>query len=95
MAWYQACAKYSPSYVPPGSVSASYLKQMLGVAECMRTHGVSDFPDPTTSPRHKAQTVFNGNLIEANGVYFAIPSSIDISSPLVERAARARDFPGL
>jgi hypothetical protein len=87
----QACAKYSPSFVPPGSVTASYLKQMLAAAECMRAHGVIGFPDPTTSPGFKG-TVFKGTLIETNGVYFAIPSSVDLSSPSVQHAASACNF---
>ena len=35
----------------PGNASSESVKaQFLAYARCMRSHGVSDFPDPTTSP---------------------------------------------
>jgi hypothetical protein len=42
----KACSAFLPSGPPP-KLSASQERQMLAMAECMRTHGVPNFPDPT------------------------------------------------
>jgi hypothetical protein len=98
----EACAKYSPSNPPPGSVPASYLKQMLVAAQCLRSHGFPDFPDPTTHPPGSPPAGFAEYGV--NGVYFVIPDSIGgpgaggavqvMNSPVFQRAAAACGFPG-
>jgi hypothetical protein len=53
--------------------------QALSFAKCMRSHGISNFPDPTV---HDSAT--------SKGVGFALtPGSIDTSSPLYESANKA------
>jgi hypothetical protein len=54
----------------------------------MRTHGVSGFPDPTTKRPFGVS-----NLVFAGGVYLGIPISINASSPVFRRAARACHSP--
>lgn len=65
---------------------------MLGVSECMRAHGISGFPDPTTS-----QPSAGGNFslaIGRDGVFLAVPNSINVQSPAFKQAAAACGFGG-
>jgi hypothetical protein len=57
---------------------------MLRLAECMRNHGVSNFPDPTLSPPPA-----NASEIDAGGIYFALPPGLDLRSPAVAQARTA------
>jgi hypothetical protein len=67
------------------SHTAATEKQWLAIAECMRAHGVSDFPDPKTPPPINP-TGYAAVAIE-NGVAFAFPTTIDAQSPAVRQAA--------
>ena len=57
---------------------------MLATSKCMRTHGLSGFPDPTTTRPFGASRVVYGN-----GLYLWIPLSIDTNSPAFKQAANA------
>jgi hypothetical protein len=60
------------------------------VAKCMRRHGVSGFPDPTTSvPRILP---FIGELSDRDGAILAIPAGIDQQSRAFMQAATACGF---
>jgi hypothetical protein len=45
----QACRSLAPAGSQNGSVSLQAQAQALRFARCMRSHGVTDFPDPSTS----------------------------------------------
>jgi hypothetical protein len=45
----QACRKYAPVGRPGKTLSAAQQAQFLRYSECMRTHGVPNFPDPKFS----------------------------------------------
>jgi hypothetical protein len=45
----KACKEYLPPSGPPPAVSESEKKAAIANAECMRKHGVPNFPDPTFS----------------------------------------------
>jgi hypothetical protein len=47
----RACAKYSPNggKAPSPAQQAQAVAQALKFSECMRAHGISDFPDPQVS----------------------------------------------
>jgi hypothetical protein len=45
----KACEEYLPPTGPPPTVSASQRAAAIANAECMRKHGVPNFPDPTFS----------------------------------------------
>lgn len=45
----QACRPYLPNGGQPPQLSASRKQAMLQYAQCMRSHGVPNFPDPTFS----------------------------------------------
>ena len=65
---------------------------MRAIAECMRAHGVSAFPDPTTTPGSSAG--YSG-VLTRDGMAFAIPTTIDIQSPAVQQAATTCHIGGL
>ena len=64
-----ACQSLLPAGT--GSLTAQDQQDYLRAAACMRSHGITNFPDPTFSGGH---------------VSFAIPSSIDIHSTQVTQA---------
>ena len=57
---------------------------MLRFAECMRKHGVSNFPDPTLS-----LPAGNVSVIDVAGIYFALPPGLDFQSPAAKQARTA------
>ena len=62
----------------PPSASAPNYAQELGLAQCMRSHGEPDFPDPDTSGGYTLTS--NGSIAGAGG------SSIDIDSSQAQAA---------
>jgi hypothetical protein len=44
----QACQRYSPQHDVTPAQHAQLESKYLGFARCMRSHGISDFPDPVT-----------------------------------------------
>jgi hypothetical protein len=63
---------------PSPAESAKMLAQLLKYSQCMRSHGVTNFPDPTTSP--------------GGGVGLRVhvgPGGIDGTSPIFQRAQSA------
>jgi hypothetical protein len=58
----------------------------------MREHGVSGFPDPTSSP--PSNPAGFRLAFGQPGAFIAIPSSIDPQSPAFQQAAKACQFPG-
>jgi hypothetical protein len=60
------------------------------MAECMRKHGVTGFPDPIVTATSPA--IGTGEYSQAeygNGIVIGIPSSINVNSPAFEAAAKA------
>jgi hypothetical protein len=88
------CQRFLPA--GPGSgppPSASSLAKMLMVAQCMRRHGIPDFPEPRTSVPPHALTGFNGVISDIDGVILVFPSTVDEQSPAFAQAAAACGFP--
>ena len=88
------CQKLLPSGPTPGSTtqpSAQWLAQMVKAAQCMRRHGIADFPDPaTTVPSLQG---FVGVVSDIQGAIFVFPATLDTQSPAFTRAAAACRFP--
>jgi hypothetical protein len=63
------------------------LARMLRVSQCMRAHGISGFPDPTPSP--PSDRAGHSAIMSNDGVWLAIPDSIEVRSPAFEQAAAA------
>lgn len=69
----KACKEYLPPGGPPPPVSESEKLKLLRFAQCMRSHGVSDYPDPTFGASGPAPT----------------KAPPDLSGPVAQRAAKA------
>jgi hypothetical protein len=83
----QECNKVVPTPAGPGSPSLEGRKlELLNVARCIRTHGVPNFPDPTTKPSPPAG---GGNAIGGGGVFLVIPNP---PSPTLKHAEQACGF---
>jgi hypothetical protein len=67
-----ACKRYLPGgQGGPPSLTAAEKQQLLAMAQCMRTHGVPSFPDPS----------FSGSIAGKH-----LPSQIDPQSPAFQHA---------
>jgi hypothetical protein len=89
-----ACGKLLPSNATgSGQPSAAAESAMVAISECMRAHRVTGFPDPTTTPPN-GPAGYSG-VFERDGVYLAIPTTINIQSPAVQQAATSCHLDGL
>jgi hypothetical protein len=77
----KACAKYGDPMAPPAPPSESQMRELVKFSQCMRTHGVPNFPDPT------------GNNVETEQLIARL--GIDPRSPAFQQAAAACGDPGL
>lgn len=74
-----------------GPPSAQAHAQLLQIAECMRRHGVSNFPDPRAGSPPSSPAGYSV-IIGHGGYLLAIPSSLGIASPTFKQAATACNF---
>jgi hypothetical protein len=93
------CQKFLPGGGFPASgtttsPTAAALAQMLKVALCMRAHGISQFPDPTTKVPSKSAGVDTGGgeVSDRDGVILVFPGSLDMQSAQFIRAATVCKF---
>ena len=70
--------------------TAQQIAQARQLSECMRRHGVTGFPDPTTKP--PSSPVGYSILEDRGGVILAVPSTIDPQSPVFIAAGKACHF---
>lgn len=83
------CARLMPGGTGARVSSTSARLGLLAVAECMRKHGLANFPDPTVSPPPAPPAGSRtGNVMGGPGGYLALPPS----SPALSRAAAACGF---
>ncbi|HZO77423.1 MAG TPA: hypothetical protein VFB39_05215 [Solirubrobacteraceae bacterium] len=88
-----ACSKLLPGGGPgAGPASETRKLTMLKLARCMRAHGVTSFPDPTSS-RPSAPPSGGGIAFGGGGWFIAVPQSL-IQSPGFKQAAATCHFPG-
>jgi hypothetical protein len=84
----KACSKYAPSKVAPSPAQqAKMQEQALKMSECMRSHGVPNFPDPKFSSSGGGVRV----TLKAGG-----STGLNPSSPQFQAAQKAcqSNFPG-
>jgi hypothetical protein len=85
------CKHLLPGGGPPsGPPSAQAKLAMLKISECMRAHGITGFPDPTT--KLPTSPAGYGEAIDHGGVVLAVPSTINVQSPAYQQAASACNF---
>jgi signal transduction histidine kinase len=81
-------APRAPGFPAAGSTTRPSAQTMVywrGVTRCMRQHGVSSFPEPTTSvPSNHA---FIGDLSDRDGAILVFPATINTQSASFVRAA--------
>jgi hypothetical protein len=84
----RACSHLLPNGGEPTQAAREKeLARMLQTSRCMRSHGISAFPDPVLlAPSSRAAY---SSIMSNDGVWLAIPGSIDERSPIFERAAAA------
>lgn len=62
---------------------------MLAISECMRSHGVTGFPDPTTTPPPSPSGY---REVIGRRVFVAVPDTVNVASPVYRQAATACQF---
>jgi hypothetical protein len=88
------CSKLLPAGGPPlpgtqTHPSAHTLAKLLKIAQCMRQHGVPDYPDPGTSVPANPFPSGTGVITEYDGAILLFPSTLDTHSPAFTQAAAA------
>lgn len=87
------CQKLMPGPPVRGGGSEARKLQLVKLAECMRGHGISSFPDPTSSPP-SAPPAGGGIAFGSPGGFISVPQTL-INSPGFKQAASACGFPGI
>lgn len=89
------CFKLLPGGGPANQKpTEARIKEATAVANCMRRHGVSGFPDPViTSGGPPNIDPSKYSIAEDDGgILTLVPSSIDTTSPAFEKAAKTCNF---
>jgi hypothetical protein len=85
------CFKLMPGGGPNShKASEQEIRQATTTAECMRSHGVSGYPDPIIStglPSSLNQANYS-SISAGGGIIIAIPKSINPQSPVFQKAAK-------
>jgi hypothetical protein len=94
---FQAAQKSCGGLLPgggPGKSGTSETRKLalLHLAQCMRSHGFTTFPDPTSGPP-SAPPAGGGLAFGGPGGFISIPQSV-VQSPGFQKAATACGFPG-
>jgi hypothetical protein len=88
----QSCQHLMPGGGQPSAQASAQAKaRLLRTSECMRAHGVTDFPDPQAGSPPSNPAGYSAVMGE-DGAFLAIPSSINPRSPAFEQAAAACNF---
>ena len=93
------CRKLLPGGGPPclrvrrRTPSAQTLGKLLKIAECMRTHGVPQFPDPRTSV--PSNPVGIREITDFDDAILLFPSTINMQAPAYRQALTACGAPPL
>ena len=99
----RACQHLLPAGGPSNHKPTEQEKrQGLALAQCMRAHGLTNFPDPTTTPPSRPSLSSGhpggpggGAVLGINGLFFNLGAAgVDPSSPAFKQAAVACHFPG-
>lgn len=86
------CQKLMPGGGPlHGPVSEARKLAMLHLSQCMRRHGFTTFPDPTSNPPSPGNGL--GIAFGGQGSFIAVPQSM-LQAPGFQQAAAVCGFPG-
>jgi len=92
------CRKFLPNGGPPGPGSTTHpsaqtLAKLVRIAECMRQHGVTQFPDPRTSV--PSDVTGEQEITDFDGVILLFPSTLNLQSPAYKQDLDACGAPPL
>jgi hypothetical protein len=93
------CQKYMPLPGGPGGPSfsseakAQTLAKLRRIAVCMRRHGISELPDPSTTRPSLSSGA--SVITDFDGVFIAFPSTVNLDSPAYRQALTACGAPPL
>jgi hypothetical protein len=84
------CNELHPAAPGPGPQRASEQQQekLLAISECMRSHHITGFPDPTTKPPTSPQDYSIEQGVASN-LFLLVPSTINVDAPAFQQAATA------
>lgn len=82
----QACRKYMPAKPNPGAMSPSQRAHAVVFARCMRSRGISNFPDPIVG---RPSPTVNERVLALRGMFFVVGPGLDPLSPAFRQAASA------
>jgi hypothetical protein len=82
----KACSRYAPGGGRVPKMSASQRRAALKFAQCVRTHGDSNFPDPALSVQPGTP------VIALRGMFFPVGQGFDPQAPAFKQAAAACGF---
>jgi hypothetical protein len=88
------CQKLLPAGGPPvpgtqTHPSAQTLAKLLKIAQCMRRHGVPQYPDPRTSVPTDPFPSGQGVITDYDGAILLFPATLGVGSPAYREAAAA------
>jgi hypothetical protein len=93
------CRKLLPGGPPgPGSTthpSAQTLARLVRIAQCVRRHGISQFPDPRTSVPSDVSPTKYQDITDFDGVILLFPVTFNLHSPAYKQALAACGAPPL
>jgi hypothetical protein len=92
------CKGLLPRGGPPGAGAKTHpseqtLAKLLKIAQCMRQHGVPQFPDPVTSVPSRPGSV--QDITDFDGAILVFPSTINLQAPAYRQALAACGAPPL
>lgn len=92
------CQKVLPGGGPPGPgatthPSAQTVAKLVRIAECMRQHGISQFPDPRTSIPYNVAGI--DEITDFDGVILLFPHAMNLQAPAYRQALAACGAPPL
>lgn len=92
------CQKLLPGGGPPGPGSTTHpsaqtLARLVRIAQCMREHGISQFPDPRTSVPTNVAGI--DEITDFDGVILLFPATFNLQAPAYKQALTACGAPPL
>jgi len=87
-----ACQRLQPGGGQPNQAQlAQHLSDLLAFARCMRTHGIPNFPDPTSSGQVTHEMLANAGInVHQPAVLQGADACVSVTQGVLTRAAVAR-----
>lgn len=86
------CKKLMPGGGPLAHASEQQKQHLVATTQCMRSHGVPGFPDPTTRATPPTNPQDYSSAEGTGDLWLLVPITINANSPAFQRAAKSCDF---